>query len=108
MTNLIDDLSILTSLSKSTLNDIALMAESAICHSMVESTLNFEDYAEIQIGIGTLYIKNCEDGLHYKFIPSDHLDSSLQNSIKYKRSTLNKRADETLIKRIKKTYKEML
>lgn len=108
MTNLIEDLSILTSLSKSTLGDISLMAESAICHAMVESVLDRDDYAEIDIGIGTLYIKNYEDGLHYKFVPTQHLDSALKNSIKSKRSTLNKRADETLVNRINKTYKEML
>lgn len=108
MTNLLEDLSVLTSLSKSTLNEISIMAESAICHAVVEDLLDKNEMTEVDIGIGILFIKRCEDGIHYKFVPSEHLSSCIETSIKSRRSVLNRRANDTLVNRIKKTYKEML
>ena len=108
MTNLLDDLSILTSLSRSTLTEMSIMTESAICHAVVEDVLDRNDITEIDTGIGILFIKQCEDGIHYKFVPSEHLNASIETSIKNRKSVLNRRASETLVNRIKKTYKEML
>ncbi len=108
MTNLIDDISTLTSVSKSVLNSMLSTSEAIICHSVVEYIADMEDYAEIDIGIGTLYIKSCEDGIHYKFLPSEHLEAAVSNSVRFRRSTLSKRVDDTLMRRITKTYKELL
>lgn len=107
MTNLLNDLSVLTTVAQSNLNGMAKISEAILCHAVVESLKDNEEYAEIDIGIGYLYIKNTDDGIKYKFVPSDHLESVLASSIKHKRSPLSLKVDEVLGRRIMNTYKDL-
>jgi hypothetical protein len=83
------------------------MSESVICHSVLESIKNREEFAEIDIGIGTLYIKDTGDEVKYKFVPSDHLSSVVDSTIRLKKSPLSLRVDEVLGRRIMNTYKDL-
>ena len=107
MTNLLNDLSALTAVAPSNLTSMAKLSEAILCHTVVESIKDNEEYAEVDIGIGYLYIKNTDEGIRYKFVPSDHLESVLATSIKYKRSPLSLKVDEVLGRRIMNTYKDL-
>jgi hypothetical protein len=107
MVNLIDDLSTLTTVSKTNLMEMVEHSESILCHALLESIKDKDDYAEIDVGVGTLFIKSTDDGVKYKFIPSQHLSSVMNTTVRTKRSPLSLRIDETLGKRIMNTYKDM-
>jgi hypothetical protein len=83
------------------------MSEAVICHAFLESIKNKDDYAEIDIGIGSLYIKSTEDGIKYKFVPSDHLSAVVETTSRTKKSPLGLKVDEVLGRRIMNTYKDL-
>lgn len=107
MTNLLNDLSVLTTIAPSNLNCMVKLSEAVISHSLVESLKDREEYAEIDIGIGMLYIKVTDEGLKYKFVPSEHLSSVLERSSKTGKSALSLKVDEALGQRIMNTYKDL-
>ena len=107
MTNLLDDLSILTTISKTNLVFLSQMSEAVICHALVESIKDKDEYAEIDIGIGSLYIKNTEEGIKYKFVPTEHLSSVVETAARTKKSPLGLKVDEVLGRRIMNTYKDL-
>jgi hypothetical protein len=83
------------------------ISEAVICHSLLESIKDKEEFAEIDTGIGILYIKNTEDGVKYKFVPSEHLSSVVETTVRTKKSPLGLRVDEVLGRRIMNTYKDL-
>lgn len=107
MTNLINDLSTLSSVATYNLNSLCKLSETIISHSVAESLANKEDYATVDIGIGTLFIKRVEDEIRYKFVPSDRLDKVVTNTYKNGKSDLEKTVDEVLGRRIMNTYKDL-
>jgi hypothetical protein len=107
MTNLPNDLSVLTTIAPSNINSLVKLSETVISHALIESVKDREEYAEIDIGIGVLYIKVTEDGMKYKFVPSEHLSSVLERSVKTGKSQLSLKVDEVLGQRIMNTYKDL-
>lgn len=107
MTNLLDDISTLTSISKTNLIAISNISEAVICHAFLESVKDRKEFAEIDVGVGKLCIKNTEDGIKYKFIPSEHLSSVVETTVRTKKSPLGLKIDEVLGRRIMNTYKDL-
>jgi hypothetical protein len=107
MTNLPNDLCLLTTIAPTNMNKLTKLSEAIVCHSLAESLKDKDEFAEVDIGIGTLYIKSTEDGLKYKFIPSEHLASTLETTARTKNSPLGLKVDEVLGRRIMNTYKDL-
>jgi hypothetical protein len=107
MTNLLDDLCVLTTIAPTNFGKLVKLSEAVLCHSLAESLRDKKEFAEVDIGIGMLYIKNTEDGLKYKFIPSEHLSATMDTTARTKNSPLGLKVDEVLGKRIMNTYKDL-
>lgn len=108
MNRLIDDIAVLTNISTYALEGLIEKSRCCICHSVYEDLLNRENPTEIDIGIGTLYIK-CEDSdIKYKFIPSKKLEEEVAFTIRNKLSPLTMEVDATFKHRIENTYKQLL
>ena len=108
MNSLLHDISTLSCIPQLTLENICKLAEKSIADAVLETLLSKEDISSIDIGIGILNIKIEENSIKYKFIPSKKLDSIINYSITNKVSPIVASLDDSLNKRIKSTYKELL
>ena len=107
MANLIDDLSVLTTIKKYNLEELVNKSNMIISHAVMESIRNKESTATVDIGIGKLLVKSEEDTLRFKFIPSTKLESTLIDTYSSGKSLLIEKIDSELGKRIEKTYKDL-
>lgn len=106
--NLTKDISALTGLTVTAINDVMSRASMCVAHSVYECTVTGENEVEIDIGIGTLVIKVCDDAVKYRFEPSKALEQSMIDVVNNKTSPLLEQANATLRERIKRTYKEIV
>ena len=107
MTKLIDDLSTLSSVATANLVSLCRLSEAIISHSVAESMRDGEEVTSVDIGIGTLYLKNTEDGVKYKFTPSSRMSKTIESTFKDGNSRLVYETDEVLGRRIMNTYKDL-
>ena len=70
MYNLINDISILTTIPATTLNKLIDKTHYLICNDLIESINKKEDLVEIDVGIGTLQLKLIDNDVKYRFIPN--------------------------------------
>ena len=106
-TNLLSDLSILSGVAVTNLEKLSLLSGDIISHAVFEAKLNHEPVAEIDIGIGLLYILISEEELKYKFIPSSTTQFAVKQTLAKNRSRLIDKVDSTLSRRIMNTYKDL-
>ena len=106
-TNLLSDLGILSGVAVTNLDKLSLISNDIISHAALEAKLNHEPVAEIDLGIGVLYILISEEELKYKFIPSSTLQFAVKQSLVNNRSRLTDKVDHTLSRRIMNTYKDL-
>lgn len=108
MDNLIEELSVLTTIPEDALNRLRNKAMWCIVDSFVEDKLIDKNESKVDIGIGTLVINDEEDCIYYKFIPNETLEQAIiQASIK-KRSPLENNLEKGLASKIINTYKDIL
>lgn len=103
-----NDISAITGIPKLTLETLFNRMSLCIGHAVWESTCKNDVLTDVDIGIGTLYIKLEDNNIKYKFIPSDKLNNTVQLSVKSKNSPLLTAAETSLQKKIENTYKELL
>lgn len=106
-TNLTTDLGILSGVAVTNLDKLALLSNDIISHAVLEAKLNNEPVAEIDLGIGILYILISEEELKYKFIPSTTLQFAVKQTLTKNKSRLTETVDATLSRRIMNTYKDL-
>ena len=106
--NLLNDLSVLTTIPQATLVRLMDKMSWCICNSVEESLLNSEKMTEMDLGIGKLLLCIGEDSLEYKFITSMKLESNLIKTIKEKKNPLVSNLEQSLADRIINTYKDIL
>lgn len=102
--NLITDLSTLTTIPKVTLQELCNLACQSIAHCA--TNLDLDDVAEVDIGMGNLYIGRYAGEVRYKFVPSPTLEHDVNLALSGN-SPLIKRCEDTLVSRITNTYKTM-
>ena len=107
MTDLIQDLSTLTTVRRYNLDSMTSMAINIISHSIEESIRDCEPVTVIDIGIGTLSIMFDGSSVKYKFIPSKKLDEQVITTCKDRQSALTLKVDKALGERITNTYKDL-
>lgn len=109
MKDLLQDISILTTIPRDSLEKLASISQYCICDGINEMLSTLEDNVCVfDIGIGSLSIKVENNNIYYKFIPSTSLEESLIKTIDNEENPLVAKLEKTLVKRITKTYKELL
>lgn len=106
--NLASNLSKVTQIPKSTLDDLARAATLVLGHSAIEQLTEKQNIVEMDIGIGRLYIKFLDNEIKYKFIPSKQLDYCIKDAVNNKNDPLINALELNLRERIERTYKRML
>ena len=108
MVNLIDDLSVLTNVSDTTLSKFIPVANYSIGHAVHESQCTHSDVTEIDIWIGCLLLKIEDDCIRYKFVPSKELETTIIQTVGTHRSPIVTKIETNLQNKIDKVYKELL
>ena len=107
MTDLISDISTLTTISQSSLQELIKKANLCIAHAVFESKQEIETDTEINIGLGKLIIRVDNDQIKYKFIPTTNLSDLIIYTINQNISPLTKIVEDNLVDRINDTYKTL-
>lgn len=108
MMELLQDLYILTDVQENVLKKFIPIAEYCIAHDVYESMCYRQEFAEIDIGIGTLVVKVDDDSIRYKFIPSENLENMMIEMTKTRKSPILSKLENNLQTKIEKAYKELL
>lgn len=106
--NMITDLNTLTTIPEKNLTKLFKKIEAIICEAVVEDSLAASsDITEIDIGIGTLYIKHDTVDLKYKFKPSSSLANALVGSLTENKNPLADILTEALSTKFTDLYKDL-
>lgn len=106
--DILTDLSVLTGVSKLSLQNLCDKATLAISHGVFERIQSHEPQVEFDIGIGSLYIKLEGDSIKYKFIPSKELEETVAFTVKNNECILTNKIDKALGDRIENAYRNLL
>lgn len=104
--DLIKDLSCITEIKESLLQNLIKYSNLIISHDIVETLCNKEKITKIDIGIGYLYITNDNSIIKYKFIPSEKLEKTVIDSYNHK-NELSIKIENSLSEKINNSYKEL-
>lgn len=107
MSNIVNDVSILTTISEKTIEKLLQKFVYAICEQIAEDILEEKDYSELDIGLGKLYVKIIGEEIKYKFVPSNYLQSAISNVVTNKLNLMENTLNETLVKRFMDVYKNL-
>lgn len=105
--DLLDDISSLTTIQRVSLDRLILQANKCICHDVQEVLVNNSDCACIDIGVGNLFIDVNKDSVRYRFEPSSKLENSIVNTILTGKSPVVDDIEKSLISKINNVYKEL-
>ncbi len=107
MTDLLKDLSLLTSIGKCNFDALTSKSTSIISHAVAEAAREYDNPALVDIGIGTLEVMILDEGVQYRFIPSEQLHKKVSTAAVTKESPLTIEIDEALGRRLSKTHKDL-
>lgn len=107
MYNLTQDLSQLTTIPVLQFQHIFDTVPALICHHVQEDIELQNSISEIDLEIGTLYIKSDEEQIKYKFVPSSKFDDAVKQTVKTGESPLVVKVENILKDRICNTYKDL-
>lgn len=108
MNNINEDIAILTTIPKYALDRISLLSRYCVCHYIEDTKLKKEEITSVNIGLGELLIKQDQEGIRYKFIPSKSLEKAVTETLRTGKSPLINEAENMFIDRIINTYKDLL
>ena len=103
--NVIEELSTLTTVSQTTLHALADKVNYCICNAVESTLFNRENLAEIDLGIGTLLIQIGDDEIKYKFLPSKQLADNLVKTIYDEQNPLVFELEKSLVNKLENPYK---
>lgn len=110
MTDIVKDISTLTTIPEKTLNKFFRKMTYCICESVQEDMLqeNENQIVELDIGIGILYIKYTDgENLKYHFEPNELLSKSLKQTVINKQNLLEDLLNDSLAKKFMEVYKDL-
>lgn len=108
MNNLKEDLSTLTNTSETLYDKLLKNIIYIINDYIYNNIINNINLTEIDIGIGTLYIKYENDEIKYKFIPNTKFNKSIENTLINKQNLLVTALEANLSDKIKNIQKELI
>ena len=106
--NLIEDLSVLTSIPRDALDKLSKKCVWVICDDLEDCELENDNLVSINIGIGNLLISNGDETIKYKFIPSKELEKGIRETVVDHKNPLKFVLEKTLADRITNTYKTII
>lgn len=106
--NVSDDLSKLTTIPKWQIDKLHDITKLDICQCVLDSMKEENQICQIDIGIGTLFIKTIKDCVEYKFIPDAHLERMVIDTVNDKKEFLKEDLEIKSNMRILKIYKELM
>lgn len=110
MTNIINDISTLTTIPVKTWDKLVKKTNYCICDAVLENTLIDEDITAVDLGIGVLYIKRADlEGniIKYRFEPSPALDKAIKDTIINKQNLLEDMILTNLKEKFDTAYKNL-
>lgn len=108
MIDLLNKLSIVTTIDKKALSKLAEKAEWCICDGIYTSSIENNYRCFFDIGIGTVGVDySAGDEVKYKFIPSKELEKEVLSTIVNKKNPLVLKAEASLVHKITETYKDL-
>ena len=107
MSNIIEDVSKLTTIPEKSLVKLEQKFIYAICEQIQEDILADKEMSELDIGLGTLYIKYLGDEIKYKFIPNTNLEKAVYNTVVKKLNLMETALNEALAKKFIDVYKDL-
>ena len=108
MINAINDLAVLTTIPKETLNKLCAKIPLIISNAIYENNKNREAITSVNLGIGILHIAEENDLIKYKFEPSQDLEECVRSSYTDQKNLLTIELEKTLASRIVNTYKDFM
>ena len=107
MSNIVEDVSKLTTIPEKSLVKLEQKFIYAICEQIQEDVLADKEMSELDIGLGTLYIKYLGDEIKYKFIPNANLEKAVYNTVVKKLNLMETALNEALAKKFIDVYKDL-
>lgn len=108
MTDIVKDMATLTTIPEKSLNKFYRKMIFCICEGVAEDLLNEDnEISEMNIGIGTLYIKHSGGDIKYHFIPNDLLEKYMQQTVVNKKNVLEDLLNDALAKKFMEVYKDL-
>lgn len=107
MNNIVNELSVLTTIPEKTLNKMLQKALYCICEDIYEDTLGEKELTAIDTGLGILYFKFVEDELKCKFVPNDTLKNAATDVYKRKLNLMDNTLNNSLVKKFTDVYKDL-
>ncbi len=107
MNNIIEDVSKLTTIPEKTLNKLTQKIIYCICEQIQEDILEEKEISELDLGLGTLYIKYVGDQIKYKFIPASDLEKAVYSTVVKKLNLMETALNEALAKKFIDVYKDL-
>lgn len=108
MTDILKDISTLTFIPLSSLEELVNITNKCMCHSVDEALKSNSNTVNINIGIGIITIFVEENTVRYRFKPSSSLEVSVNSTINDKKSPLIGEIEKSLVDKITNIYKELL
>lgn len=108
MTNLIEDIANLTSVSEVTLQKLLDISNYSISHALYEALVSGKNVAEIDLDFGSLFLYIESNQIRYKFIPSKELEKLVIETVKTRKSPIVTKLNTKLQDKINRTYKDLL
>lgn len=105
--DLLDDISSLTTVQRVSLDRLISQANKCICHDVQELILTKNNCACIDIGLGNLFIDISENEIKYRFEPSSKLENYILNTVLTGESPIMNDIEKSLISKINTVYKEL-
>lgn len=106
MKDLINRVSTISTIDERTLMKLVTMQDWCISDIIREMIDNKENEETIFIGIGTIKITIDEDGVRYKFKPSQELEDNIINTLNGEKSVLEEALVESVKKKLLNIYKD--
>ena len=107
MSNIVEDVSKLTTIPEKTLNKLNQKFIYTICEQIQEDILQEKEMSELDIGLGTIYIKYVGDEIKYKFIPNQELEKAVYSTVVKKLNLMETVLNEALAKKFIDVYKDL-
>lgn len=109
MVDILDKVSILTTIDKKSLVKLGDKVSLCICDELYKESLVNNSRCYFDIGIGVIGIDfSSGDSVRYKFTPSKDFEKQVINTLVNKEAPLTKKVEQSLVKKIVDTYKDLL
>ena len=107
MSNILNDVSVLTSIPEKTLIKLNEKVLYSICETIKEDVIAGKEISELDFGLFKIYIKPSEGEIKYKIIPSQSTSKYIENTVNNKLNLLENNLNDVLARKLLQVYKDI-